>query len=177
MYFGAGVRLAPYDPLWPMMFEAEAARIEDACAGLPIRLEHIGSTSVPGMSAKPVIDILAGRPPKSRPGAYIAAIRQLGYEHKGAAGVPGREYFTRGAPRSHHIHLVSWASTVWEEHLLFRDRLRADPAAALDYEAVKRDLAIAHADDRRAYTDAKGPFIRAVIREARQRAEASGDRP
>ena len=62
----AGVRLLAYDPLWPMMFEAEAERIEAACAGLAIRLEHIGSTSVPGMSAKPIIDILAGRPPQSR---------------------------------------------------------------------------------------------------------------
>lgn len=166
---GSGVRLSPYDPLWPAMFEAEARRIEDACSGLVIRLEHIGGTSVPGMSAKPVIDILAGRPPQSRAADYITAIRQLGYEHKGALGVPGREYFRRGSPRSHHLHLVSWSSTVWEGHLLFRDRLRADAAIARDYEAVKRELAMAHADDRRAYTDAKGPFIRAVIRDARAR--------
>jgi GrpB-like predicted nucleotidyltransferase (UPF0157 family) len=157
------VRLAPYDRLWPMMFEAEAARIEEACEGLALRLEHIGSTAVPGMSAKPVIDILAGRPPQSRPAPYIAAIRQLGYEHKGAFGVPGREYFRRGTPRSHHIHLVSWSSTVWQEHLRFRDLLRGDAALARDYEALKRDLAIANAD-RRAYTDGKGPFIRAALR-------------
>ena len=168
MIHGRGLSLAAYDPLWPAMFDAEARRIEAACAGLSIRLEHIGSTSVPGMSAKPVIDILAGRPPQSRATGYIAAFRQLGYEHKGAFGVPGREYFRRGTPRSHHVHLVSWSSTVWEEHLLFRDRLRADPATARDYEAVKRALAIAYANDRRAYTDAKGPFIRSVIRNARQ---------
>ena len=153
------------------MFEAEAARIEAACAGLPLRLEHIGSTAVPGMSAKPVIDILAGRPPHARPADYIAAMRQLGSEHKGACGVPGREYFRRGTPRSHHVHLVSWSSTVWEEHLLFRDRLRSDPAIARDYEAVKRELALAHEHDKRGYTDAKAPFIRSVIREARQRGE------
>lgn len=170
-----GVRLAPYDPMWPAMFEAEAARIEAACAGLAIRLEHIGSTAIPGMSAKPVIDILAGRPPQSRATDYIPAIRQLGYEHKGAHGVPGREYFRRGRPRSHHVHLVSWSSTVWEEHLLFRDRLRANPALARDYDAVKRDLAIAYANDRRGYTDAKGPFIRSVIREARQRSAGFPD--
>jgi GrpB-like predicted nucleotidyltransferase (UPF0157 family) len=152
-----------------MMFDAEARRIEEACAGLAIRLEHIGSTSVPGMSAKPVIDILAGRPPQSRPTDYIAAFRQLGYEHKGAFGVPGRDYFRRGTPRSHHVHLVKWSSTVWEDHLLFRDRLRTDPAIARDYEAVKRELAIAYANDRRGYTDAKGPFIRSVIRDARDR--------
>jgi GrpB-like predicted nucleotidyltransferase (UPF0157 family) len=154
--------------MWPLMFEAEAERIEAACAGLAIRLEHIGSTSVRGLSAKPVIDILAGRPPRSSPAPYIAAIRQLGYEHKGAHGVPGREYFRRGSPRSHHVHVVSWSSTVWEEHLLFRELLRSSPAIARDYEAVKRDLAIAYANDRRAYTDGKGPFIRAAIRELRR---------
>lgn len=161
------VRLAAYDALWPMMFEAEATRIEEACAGLAIRLEHIGSTSVPGMSAKPVIDILAGRPPRSQPAPYIAAITRLGYEHKGAFGVPGREYFRRGTPRSHHIHLVSWSSAVWQDHLRFRDLLRSDPVIARDYEALKRELAIANANDRRAYTDGKGPFIRAVLRGGR----------
>ena len=162
-----GVRLLAYDPLWPMMFEAEAERIEAACAGLAIRLEHVGSTSVPGMSAKPIIDILTGRPPQSRPEPYIAALRQLGYEHKGAFGVPGREYFRRGTPRSHHVHLVSWSSAVWRDTLRFRDLLRADAAIARDYEALKRDLAIANANDRRAYTEGKGPFIRGVIRESR----------
>ena len=166
----SGIRLVPYDPMWPRMFDAEADRIEAACAGLAIRLEHIGRTSVPGMSAKPVIDILAGRPPRSPPAPYIAAIRQLGYEHKGAHGVPGRDDFRRGSPRSYHVHLVSWSSKVWEEHLLFRDLLRSDPAVARDYDAVKREAAIAYANDRRAYTDAKGPFIRAAIREARGRA-------
>ena len=165
------VRLVPYDAVWPAMFEAEAARLEAACAGLPIRLEHIGSTAIPGLSAKPVIDILAGRPPQSTPREYVGAIRQLGYEHKGAHGVPGRDYFRRGSPRSHHVHLVSWSSTVWKEHLLFRDWLRANPSVARDYEAVKRELALAYANDRRAYTDAKGPFIRSVIRAAHHDAE------
>jgi len=163
-----GFRLVAYDPIWPRMFEAEAERIEAACAGLPIRLEHIGSTSVPGMSAKPIIDILAGRPPRSRPASYVAAIRQLGYEHMGAHGVPGRDYFRRGSPRSHHVHCVSWSSTVWAEHLRFRDLLRSDPTVARDYDAVKRDLAIAYANDRRAYSDGKGPFIRATLRELRE---------
>jgi GrpB-like predicted nucleotidyltransferase (UPF0157 family) len=158
------VYLAAYDAMWPLMFEAEAARIERVCVGLPLRLEHIGSTAIPGMSAKPIIDILAGRPPKSSPAPYIAALKQLGYEHKGANGVPGREFFRRGSPRSHHIHLVSWSSSVWRDHLKFRDALRTNMAIARDYEAVKRDAAIAFAEDRRAYTDAKGPFIKGILR-------------
>jgi GrpB-like predicted nucleotidyltransferase (UPF0157 family) len=159
------VHLVPYDPTWPLAFEAEAERIERACAGLVIRLEHVGSTSVPGLSAKPIIDILAGRPPQAKVAPYVAALKQAGYEHKGPYGIPGREYFRRGTPRSHHVHLVSWSSTLWHEHLLFRDHLRAHPDVARAYEALKRDLA-GSAMERSDYTDAKGPFIRSVLREA-----------
>jgi GrpB-like predicted nucleotidyltransferase (UPF0157 family) len=159
--------LSPYDGAWPRLFEAEADRIEAACVGLPVRLEHIGSTSVPGLAAKPVIDILAGRPPRSRAEPYIAAFKQLGYEHKGAFGIPGREYFRRGSPRSHHVHLFSWSNPLWDDHIVFRDWLREHPEARRDYEALKRDLSIAFAEDRNGYTDAKGPFIRSILREAR----------
>lgn len=167
----SSIHLVPYDSTWPLEFKAEAARIERACAGLPIRLEHIGSTSVPGLSAKPIIDILAGRPGNVAGEAYVAAFRQLGYEHKGSFGIPGRNYFRRGSPRSHHVHLVSWSSEFWRDHVLFRDQLRAHPELARDYEAVKRELAIAYANDRERYTDAKGPFIKSVVRRARGDAE------
>jgi len=168
----SAVRLVPYDVLWPREFEAEAARIEQACDELPIVLEHIGSTSVPGLSAKPIIDILAGVPANADRGPYIAALRQIGYEHRGTNGLPGREYFVRGTPRSHHVHLVSRSSALWRDHLRFRDWLRTHPETAREYEILKRQLAITFADDRRQYTDAKGPFIRAVLREA-----AELDRP
>jgi GrpB-like predicted nucleotidyltransferase (UPF0157 family) len=161
------VHLVRYDSTWPAAFEAEAARIESVCAGLPIRLEHIGSTSVPGLAAKPVIDILAGRPPRSRVEPYIDALRQLGYEHKGSFGVPGREYFRRGSPRSHHVHLFVWDSAHWRDHLLFRDHLRAHPELAREYEALKYELAVRFAYDRKLYTDEKGPFIKRVLREAK----------
>jgi GrpB-like predicted nucleotidyltransferase (UPF0157 family) len=160
------ILLSPYDPQWPAMFEAEAARIERAMVGLPIRLEHIGSTAVPGLAAKPVIDILAGRPPKSSAQAYIAAMRQLGYEHLGAYGVPGRDYFRRGSPRSHHVHLLTWTSSFWKQHLRFRDILRENSSLAREYETLKYDLAATLSpDEKRLYTDAKGPFIRKVLRD------------
>jgi GrpB-like predicted nucleotidyltransferase (UPF0157 family) len=160
------VILAPYDPRWPDLFEAEAARIEHALVGLPIRLEHIGSTAVPGLAAKPIIDILAGRPPRSDPAPYIAAMKQLGYEHKGAYGIPGRQYFRRGTPRTHHVHLVSWSSEFWKKELRFRDALRDDPSLAREYEALKYHLAATLSpDEKRLYTDAKGPFIRKVLRD------------
>lgn len=163
----SAVRLLAYDALWPREFEAEADRIARACDGLPIRLEHIGSTAVPGLSAKPVIDILAGVPPRAARAPYIAALTPLGYEHLGANGVPGRDYFRRGVPRSHHVHMVSWSSAVWHDHLLFRDSLRANPDVAREYAALKRELAAAFPDDSRRYSEGKGPFIKSVLRRAR----------
>jgi GrpB-like predicted nucleotidyltransferase (UPF0157 family) len=121
------VRLVPYDSTWPLEFAAEAERIERACEGMPLRLEHIGSTSIPGLAAKPVIDILAGRPGNVAGNKYVDALRQIGYEHKGAYGIPGRNYFRRGTPRTHHVHMVSWSSDLWRDHLLFRDYLRLHP--------------------------------------------------
>lgn len=137
-----------------------------------MKIEHIGSTAVPGIAAKPVIDILVGVPPKANRAAYVAVMRQLGYEHRGANGIPGRDYFVRGAPRSHQLHLVSWSSGLWRDHLAFRDYLRAHPHTAREYEALKRQFAIAFADDRPKYAEAKGPFIRAVLRQASASSQA-----
>jgi GrpB-like predicted nucleotidyltransferase (UPF0157 family) len=170
------VLLSPYDATWPLEFAAEADRIERACRGLALRLEHIGSTSVPGLSAKPVIDILAGRPGNISGEVYVAAFRQLGYEHKGAYGVPGRNYFRRGTPRTHHVHLVSWSSATWEDHLLFRDYLRAHEDVAREYETLKREIMALYLQDKERYTDAKGPFVRSVVRRAREERLAASDR-
>jgi GrpB-like predicted nucleotidyltransferase (UPF0157 family) len=134
---------------------------------LLLRLEHVGSTAVPGLSAKPVIDILAGVPARASRKPYVAALVQLGYEHLGAYGVPGRDYFRRGNPRTHHVHVVSWSSRFWHEQLLFRDHLRAHPDAAREYTALKRELAAAFPDDGRKYSEEKGPFIKSVLRRAR----------
>jgi len=169
------VTLVPYDTTWPLEFAAEADRIERACTGLPIRLEHIGSTAIPAMSAKPVIDILAGRPGNVSGDKYVAAFRQLGYEHKGAYGIPGRNYFRRGTPRTHHVHLVSWSSDFWRDHLLFRDFLRANPDTAREYETIKRELAASYLFDKETYTDAKGPFVRSIVRRARRELDGEGE--
>ena len=163
-----GFQIAPYDPMWPRGFAAEADRLAQACRALPLRIEHIGSTAVPGLSAKPIIDILIGVPPRAVRAPYVAAIRDLGYEHLGAHGIPGRDYFRRGSPRTHHVHLVSWSSTVWHDHLLFRDWLRQNESAALEYAVLKRELHAQFADDRSGYSESKSPFIKATLRRARE---------
>lgn len=159
--------LSAYDPLWPAEFRTEADRIARTCDDLEIRLEHVGSTAVPGLSAKPIIDIAAGVPPRVDRQPYIQALKELGYAHFGAYGIPGRDYFRRGTPDSHHVHMYSWSSRHWRDHLLFRDYLRTHDAARMEYEILKRQLAIEHAADRRQYQSEKAPFIQAILRAAR----------
>ena len=165
-------RLVDYDPKWPLAFETERARIHAALGDVARGIEHYGSTAVAGLRAKPIIDILVGVPPRAAREPYVAAIRGLGYEHRGAAGIPGRNYFRRGSPRTHHIHLVSWSSALWRDHLLFRDWLRRNESAALEYAVLKRELAAMFADNRLRYSESKGPFIKATLRQAR---DAMGD--
>lgn len=103
------VRLVEYDARWPALFAAERQRIQTHCGALPLRLEHIGGTAIPGMCAKPVLDIAAGRPAATAIEVYIDALRRAGYEYRGERGVPGRDYFRRGQPRAYHLHLVEIA--------------------------------------------------------------------
>jgi GrpB-like predicted nucleotidyltransferase (UPF0157 family) len=158
------VRVVPYDPSWPEQFETERARVAASLGELPARVEHIGSTAVPGLAAKPIVDVMVGRPSGSELAPYVEALRGLGYDYRGENGLPGRHYFKRADPRPYHLHLVVLGGDFWRTHLLFRDALRQSPRLALEYERLKRDLAARHGDDRLAYTSAKGPFITGVLR-------------
>ena len=166
-------RLVDYDPKWPLAFETERARIHAALGDVARGIEHYGSTAVAGLRAKPIIDILVGVPPRASRDPYIAAIRGLGYEHRGALGIPGRNYFRRGSPRTHHIHLVNWSSALWRDHLLFRDWLRTNDAIAAEYAALKRELSAMYAENRERYTESKGPFIKAALRQAEKEMSAT----
>jgi GrpB-like predicted nucleotidyltransferase (UPF0157 family) len=157
------VRVVPYDARWPALFAAEEARIRTALDGIPLELEHVGSTSVPGLAAKPIIDIMAGRLADVPAERVIPLLVKAGYEHRGDRGLPGREFFRRGDPRSYHVHLVDLASHYWREHLGFRDRLRADPATLAEYASLKRALAARFPFDREKYIEGKADFIQGVI--------------
>jgi GrpB-like predicted nucleotidyltransferase (UPF0157 family) len=160
--------VAPYDPAWAEEFAAERARMVAALGDVPCVIEHVGSTSVPGLAAKPIIDIMGGRPPESDLDAYVRAFTGIGYEYRGEYGLPGREYFVKDdatGARTHHLHLVALDSDHWVRHLAFRDALRANPEKAARYAALKHDLAARYADFRGEYTDSKTGFIEAVVRE------------
>lgn len=156
------VRVVPYDDRWPVLFADEAVRILAACA-LPLRLEHVGSTSVPGLDAKPVLDILAGHPAEVSPLDYVPLLGRAGYEHRGDAGIPDHQFFRRGQPRAYHIHLVVADGSLWRDYIGFRDLLRADPDVAHRYARLKLDLAARFPRDRAAYIEGKSSFVRALI--------------
>jgi GrpB-like predicted nucleotidyltransferase (UPF0157 family) len=157
------VRVAPYDPEWPLMFQAEAHRLRRDLAPLPITLEHTGSTSVPGLASKPILDIAAGYVGGTPVQAYIERLVACGYAHRGEQGIPGREFFRRGEPRAYHVHLTRLDGTFWREHLAFRDYLRAHPASRDEYARLKYALAERFSRDRESYINGKTAFVRKVV--------------
>lgn len=161
------VRVVPYDPAWPQLFEAEASRLNAlfAVAQLEVSIEHSGSTAVHGLSAKPVLDILVGYPANSQPAAYIDVLSKAGYDHRGQQGIPSREFFRRGNPRAYHLHLTAIDGAFWMDHLTFRDRLRADDALRDAYARLKCHLAATYPRDREAYIDGKTRFVSRVLAE------------
>jgi GrpB-like predicted nucleotidyltransferase (UPF0157 family) len=160
------VRLVAYDARWPGLFASEAQRLRGSLATLAIAVEHVGSTSVPGLESKPVIDILLGIPKLRAPIELYDALAALGYVHRPLDPVPGRLYFpmddAKGL-RVYHVSACEAGSAFWREHVVFRNRLRADPRLAEAYAALKRTLAARHRRDRLAYTDGKGAFVASVL--------------
>jgi GrpB-like predicted nucleotidyltransferase (UPF0157 family) len=148
------------------MFAREEARLRAALGGLVAAVEHVGSTAVCGISAKPVIDIAAAVLEIADAGKCVAPLEGLGYEYRGEHGIPGRHYFTRGDPRTHHLHVVELGGEVWRDHLLFRNHLRRHPRVAREYDELKKRLAEEYPEDRGAYTEGKAAFIRSVLEAA-----------
>ena len=155
--------LAPHDPQWLTAAAAECCRIARACGPAVLRVEHIGSTSVPGLVAKPVLDLMPVVRTFEEGFACVAPLRAMGYWYAGEFGITGRHLFVKGSPRTHHAHMLVEGSKEALRHLAVRDVLRADPEAAARYAALKRTLATRFGDDREAYSDAKTAFMRELF--------------
>lgn len=163
------VRLVPYDPAWRDLFLAEAARLRAALGDRLLAVDHVGSTSIPGMDAKPVLDMMGAVASLAEAERLAPLVEALGYELRPDPEIPERRFFVRGRTtrRTHHFSLVEPTSAYWRDTLLFRDWLRAHPEAAEEYRALKHDLAVRYARDRQAYTSGKGAFVQAVLERAR----------
>lgn len=165
------VRLAAHSPAWAAQFEQERHRIEAALGLFAIDVQHVGSTAVPGLQAKPILDIAIA---VATPHASAQAVQRLGaigYGDLGWRSAQAGHLLERTGPRgrTHCIHLLPLASPHFHDYLLVRDHLRSNLAARAEYQVVKRTLAQQHPQDRRAYTAAKSAEVARLIAQARAR--------
>ena len=160
--------IVDYDSRWPAMYERERREIKRALGGKAVAVEHIGSTAVPGLGAKPIIDILAGVGRASDLDACTQPLESIGYTYDPYPQFPERRFFRDGPMGAGppHLHLTQFRSDFWQEKVLFRDWLRFHPRDAQEYFALKKALADKFGQDREKYeryTDGKNSFIKAVL--------------
>src|SRR5712691_12103656 len=171
--YGAGsIGVSDYDPNWPTLFEQERTRIKKALGSFALAIEHMGSTAVPGLPSKPIIDLLVGVPSlEEAKERCIEPIRALGYNYvpEYVWWLPEELFFRKGPPGpwTHHVHLMEPTAVPWGMQLLFRDYLRAHPEVAQEYGQLKRALAAVVGDDVVSFRAGKHPFIQAVLAKAR----------
>jgi GrpB-like predicted nucleotidyltransferase (UPF0157 family) len=158
------IEVLPYDPTWPMIYRVEAVQVATVLGSNLVAAHHIGSTAVPGLAAKPTIDILLVVCELQALDDRNTALAALGYQAKGEHGILGRRYFSKREGDRHlfHIHAYAEEHTDINRHLNFRDYLIAHPAVALDYQTLKQALAEQFRDAPAEYTAGKADFIREI---------------
>jgi GrpB-like predicted nucleotidyltransferase (UPF0157 family) len=161
------VVISPYSADWPKYFSVLHDELLSVFMPTVVAVEHIGSTAVPGLAAKPVIDVLLGANSLAEIEAKIKPLSELGYLYvpKYEREIPMRRYFVKSSATALrvHMHAVETGSRLWREHLAFRDALRGNSTLRNQYQSLKLQLAQAFADDKSSYTAAKHPFIQSVL--------------
>jgi len=163
------IMVVAHDPKWSRKFEDEAAIVGAALGPAALAIHHIGSTAIPGIFAKPIIDMLVVAPSVEAIDERAASLEAIGYEAKGEFGIPGRRYFRKdndAGIREYQVHVFAPDSEEVARHLAFRDYLRSHSGAAQEYSQLKRELAELHTCSIESYTDGKDPFIKATVRAA-----------
>ena len=162
------VQLVPYDPAWAVLFGVERDRLQLALHPYALDIQHIGSTAVPGLAAKPLLYLGIAVADAPAVAACIQRITALGYSYRGYRGASQGYFFDLGPERSltHYLHLLLIDQPGWQNYLRFRDYLRAHPAARDAYQQLKQELAVRHAADRAAYSAAKTALVQHILAQA-----------
>ena len=159
------VLLLPYQPEWKTLFEQEADLLNSIMGAAAYHIEHVGSTAIDGMSAKPIIDLVVVINSLNEAGSWIPTLEAIGYEYRPDQGVPDRLFLAKGphSRRTHHLSLAEATSEFYIEKLLFRDYLRSHREAFEEYLGLKQELASRHSLDRASYTEGKRVFVERII--------------
>lgn len=171
------VEVLPYDVRWPTWFAEDAGELGRALGGNVRAIEHFGSTAVPNLVAKPIVDILVAVEPWPLRGSDRAALETLGYEYLGEAGVPGREYLRRRAAHATNLAVVAVGSPLWADNLCFRDYLRACPEVARMYGAAKLAAVAEGALGLLDYSRAKSSLVTELLQQAQRFRDGSEPPP
>jgi GrpB-like predicted nucleotidyltransferase (UPF0157 family) len=168
------VRLAPHAAEWSALYEEEKNRLEEILSGLPAVFEHVGSTAIAGLEAKPIIDVALGIPSQDDLAVYIRRLEPHGYNDRGT--LPGEDRLLAKGPeecRTHYVHIVEFGGKKWQEYILFRDYMRSHPEARKEYAGLKEVLADQYADEREKYTAGKHDFIQHILELAKKETDRS----
>ena len=159
------VKLASHHKQWAKLFEKEKQRLLSVLGKIKVSIEHVGSTAVPGLKAKPILDIVLSSPSHKLSKKIYKILEKNGYTDHGEVGIPERHLFVRGTEekRTHHLHVTLKNSDFWKEHILFRDYLLAHKGALTKYNTLKIKLSKQYANDRKSYTKAKNAFIQNTL--------------
>jgi GrpB-like predicted nucleotidyltransferase (UPF0157 family) len=159
------VQVVPYTPVWARLFQDECKRLADKLGSHALDIQHIGSTAVPGLAAKPILDIGIAVAGEADAAACVPLLEPLGYQYRGDRGPDEGHFFDQGSEDrlTHYLHMLLIDSTGWRNYLRFRDYLIAHPAMRDRYMQLKQELAIEYAEDRGRYTAAKAEFIQYVL--------------
>ena len=162
------IRVVPHDPRWHEMFQDEVASLRNILGDSAREVHHMGSTAIPGICAKPIIDVLVVVRDIAAIDGFDETMRARGYLPKGENGIPGRRYFVKGSEETHthHVHIYQAGNPDIQRHLAFRDYLIAHPEEARGYGRLKEDLARRFATDGASYTRGKDVFVQAIDRKA-----------
>jgi|SRR5690554_3258571 len=163
------VMLSPYNEKWKKLYNKEEKLLRAALGDLIIDIQHVGSTSIPGLIAKPIIDIAIGVNTLETGEKCIVPLGRIGYEYKQDAGIPGRHFFAKGSKdcRTRYLHIEQINSQIWKNHIYFRDYLRKHNYLVYEYARLKVKIADKYKDDRETYTLEKSVFIQKVMEKAK----------
>ena len=159
------LRLEPYSSEWSHLYEEEAHRIRRAIGAHILDIQHVGSTAIPGMLSKPIIDIAIAVHSFEQARICIAPLERIGYEYRGEQGIARRHYFVKGDPSTHHIHMHEITLQEWQDYIRFRGALREDKRLAKEYAFLKEKFYSECGNNREAYQDRKAPFITRILKE------------
>ena len=153
---------------WTALYSDEERRLQQAIGDWILEIQHVGSTSIRGVQAKPILDIAVAVTDFELAIACLPLMESLGYAYKGKYGIPRRHYFVKGEPRTHHVHMLKKDSKDWHDTILFRDYLRLNPDSAALYSRRKKELASRYPGMREEYQAAKGAIVEELLERATQ---------